>query len=242
LMKKALGEATYDKIRRVTQFRPDETHGLEGAPVRSHFDMPGVERIKGYRYPAPSSQETVNIPLNDENYDPFDITFLGRDTKRNSEKNNLVYNFVNKVEAKRMMDEGIEDMVVIPPGVDINSLQLSEGGEVAEKVDEVMSEITAPQERLASKGNAGNFATGPSAVIGAKAPESDPYALRSAMGATHEGMQASLANHEPTQLMTYAWEEKGDVLLKEWESKGLPPQPGQRFEWKRERKRYVASW
>ena len=81
LMKKALGEATYDKIRRAAQFRPDETHGLEGAPVRSHFDMPGVERIKGYRYPAPSSQETANIPLNDEGYDPFDITYLGKDTK-----------------------------------------------------------------------------------------------------------------------------------------------------------------
>ena len=49
LLQRAIGEEAYDKIRRFIQFRPDETHGLEGAPQKSHFEMPGVERIKGLR-------------------------------------------------------------------------------------------------------------------------------------------------------------------------------------------------
>jgi len=227
---------------RFMQFRPDETHGLEGQPQSSHFTMEGVERIKGYRYPAPGSRPEANVPLSDEGVDPFDINYLGKDTRRNSERTNLVYNFVNAQEAARLKAEGVEDMVVIGPDVSISSLQIGDGGEVAEKVNDTMAQILAPQERLGSKGNNGTFATGPSAVIGANAKESDPYALRSSMGATHEGMQASLANHEPTQLMEFAWEKDSDRIVAEWEAKGLPPVPGETFGWKREAKKYIASW
>ena len=40
------------QLKKVFFFRPDDPHNLHQTPPAS-FKMPGVDRIKGYRYPAP---------------------------------------------------------------------------------------------------------------------------------------------------------------------------------------------
>ena len=82
----------------------------------------------------------------------------------------------------------------------------------------------------------------PSAVVGALATESDPFALRTSMGATHEGMERSLAMHEPDQLMEYAWSAVADEILTDNAERGLPPVPGETYPWARDPKKFVASW
>ena len=40
------------QIEKFFSFRPDDTHNMHQIPP-ANVTMPGVERIKGYRYPAP---------------------------------------------------------------------------------------------------------------------------------------------------------------------------------------------
>mmetsp|Transcript_4606 Transcript_4606/g.6058 ORF Transcript_4606/g.6058 Transcript_4606/m.6058 type:complete len:204 (-) Transcript_4606:331-942(-) len=55
----------------------------------------------------------------------------------------------------------------------------------------------------------------------------DSTGLRSAMTATHEAMNAELAKHAPTQLVRFEWEARADEIVADYQSKGLPPVPGQ---------------
>lgn len=43
---------THKQLRRMAVFRPDDINDLYPFP-RNRISYPGVERIKGYRYPAP---------------------------------------------------------------------------------------------------------------------------------------------------------------------------------------------
>ena len=49
------------QLRSWALFRPDDINDLYPFP-RNRISYPGVDRIKGYRYPAPGSRPAVNIP------------------------------------------------------------------------------------------------------------------------------------------------------------------------------------
>lgn len=52
---------TTTQLRRMAVFKPDDINDLYPFP-RNRISYPGVERIKGYRYPAPGC---VRCPWND---------------------------------------------------------------------------------------------------------------------------------------------------------------------------------
>lgn len=168
---------------------------------------------------------------------------------RNSVQNNVVYNFVSEIEYDKEIAGGASG-----PQLKIHAAKkiIASGGDSLEQLTtEAESQMQTwtgkhhaliPKPRLGSPGNKGTFATGPSAVVGALATESDPFALRTSMGATHEGMERSLAMHEPDQLMEYAWSAVADEILTDNAERGLPPVPGETYPWARDPKKFVASW
>eukprot|EP00613_Pedinella_sp_CCMP2098_P003377 CAMPEP_0171634954 /NCGR_PEP_ID=MMETSP0990-20121206/26315_1 /TAXON_ID=483369 /ORGANISM="non described non described, Strain CCMP2098" /LENGTH=192 /DNA_ID=CAMNT_0012206379 /DNA_START=145 /DNA_END=723 /DNA_ORIENTATION=+ len=62
-------------------FRPNDTHGMHQIPP-AKFKMPGVERIQGYRYPAPGSQPLADIPTSENDDIKYDIKYFSRNTRR----------------------------------------------------------------------------------------------------------------------------------------------------------------
>ena len=47
-------------------FRPDDPNNLLQVPPQFHVTGSGVERIKGYRFPAPGSQPLATVPTRKE--------------------------------------------------------------------------------------------------------------------------------------------------------------------------------
>lgn len=62
-------------------FRPNDTHDLHQIPP-ANVQMPGVERIKGYRYPSPGSQKVAEIPQLEDEDRMYDIKYYSRNTRR----------------------------------------------------------------------------------------------------------------------------------------------------------------
>ncbi|TFJ80786.1 hypothetical protein NSK_007963 [Nannochloropsis salina CCMP1776] len=69
------------KIRSWALFRPDDINDLYPFP-RNRISYPGVERIKGYRYPAPGSRPKVNVPQSESDDKLYDIKYFDHDTRR----------------------------------------------------------------------------------------------------------------------------------------------------------------
>eukprot|EP00634_Sargassococcus_sp_CCMP2135_P004058 CAMPEP_0198648208 /NCGR_PEP_ID=MMETSP1467-20131203/3314_1 /TAXON_ID=1462469 /ORGANISM="unid. sp., Strain CCMP2135" /LENGTH=204 /DNA_ID=CAMNT_0044383909 /DNA_START=81 /DNA_END=695 /DNA_ORIENTATION=- len=74
------------------QFRPQKPSDMEPSPLVRQ-KLKGVDRIQGYRYPAPGSRPPARIPRVDNTDDVFDIKFLGKDTRR-APRNHII--FTNK--------------------------------------------------------------------------------------------------------------------------------------------------
>lgn len=98
------------QIRKWSLFRPDDINDLYPFP-RNRISYPGVDRIKGYRYPAPGygpatlvvvaalagglilciccgrrgganrNQKDVHVPQSESDDRLFDIGYYGRDTR-----------------------------------------------------------------------------------------------------------------------------------------------------------------
>lgn len=77
-LKRVLGDK-YAELKKMVEFRPDDTHDLHQAPP-AKMSMPNIERIKGYRYPSPGSQPTAVMP--DEQDMKYDIKYFSRNTRR----------------------------------------------------------------------------------------------------------------------------------------------------------------
>lgn len=74
-------ESIQDKLRQWFLFRPDDTHDLHQAPP-AHFTVPGVDRIKGYRYPAPGTRTAAQVPSVESEDLEYDIKYFSRNTRR----------------------------------------------------------------------------------------------------------------------------------------------------------------
>ena len=87
---KVLGPERTKALTDFLVFRPGDKHSGAGAPTSARLTMPGVERIKGYRYPAPGSRPPVSVPTVDsgpegsDDADPYNTGYYWRDTKRNT--------------------------------------------------------------------------------------------------------------------------------------------------------------
>lgn len=69
------------KLRKLFLFRPDDVNDLYPFP-RNRIKYPGVDRIQGFRYPAPGSREDVNVPQSESTDKLYDIKYYDRDTRR----------------------------------------------------------------------------------------------------------------------------------------------------------------
>jgi len=224
LLKEKLGDERYTKLANWAQFRPDDPHGLVGVPEHARTTVAGVDRVKGFRYPAPGSRPAVEIPSRHMEDDPYDITYYGKDTRRNA-KSHVLHIVGSDVTA--------EEVKMLPNTVKI--MEIEEGtdadGSKLVKREIVLSPV---DEEIGSPGNKGNFATGPS--------DYDPSGLRSTMQTNWAAMNAELEKHMPTQQVRYEWEEDQEAMLAKWESEGLPVMPGRVMDWDIPEKRNVASW
>ncbi len=68
------------QIKNLMSFKPGDVHGMSQAP-KPHFKMPGVDRISGYRYPAPASQRLANVPYSNPDK-TYDIGYFKRDSRQ----------------------------------------------------------------------------------------------------------------------------------------------------------------
>jgi len=132
-----IGSNTYDKIKKVILFAPDDIHGLEQAP-RQVTKVPLTDdgsKTAQFRYPAPGSQPKARIPSLDKGEDPFDIAYYPRDT------------------ARRHRDPAFPN-----PALEEIKLAL-----LPQDASEVKDEVEKFNEGAkSSPGNKGRFATGPS--------------------------------------------------------------------------------
>jgi len=88
------------------QFRPENPKLMEPAPfVQEKLD--GVDRIQGYRYPAPGSRPAPRVPRVSNSDNVFDIKYYSRDTTRNGRPKLVV--FKNKKNLSESEIKAIED-------------------------------------------------------------------------------------------------------------------------------------
>ena len=72
---------TINQIRRVLVFAPDDPNNLHQTPPQRHIEGLDVERIKGYRYPAPGSRLGAKVPMRDHSDELFDTGFASHDNR-----------------------------------------------------------------------------------------------------------------------------------------------------------------
>ncbi|CAM9805479.1 unnamed protein product [Chrysoparadoxa australica] len=73
------------QVRKIISFRDDKWGLNQTPPARFDGDgLHGVDRIKGYRYPAPSNQQPPNYPADhgDKSVDIYDTNYYSRDVSR----------------------------------------------------------------------------------------------------------------------------------------------------------------
>jgi len=81
IFSKYISEENITKLKNMFFYRPNDTHDFHQIPP-ANMKMPGVERITGYRYPAPGSQKLANIPTLEDEDRKYDIKYFSRDTRR----------------------------------------------------------------------------------------------------------------------------------------------------------------
>lgn len=95
--------------------------------------------------------------------------------------------------------------------------------------------ITHPSIMI-TDGDAAPLAIGsPGTFANAAVATYDETGLRSAMSATHEQMNASIAKYLPTHLPEPEWAADAEKIIADYQSKGLAPVPGKSTGWKHEK-------
>jgi len=216
-----MGAEKYQKLRNFLVFREDDIHNLVGQPESARLTMPGVERIKGFRYPAPGSRGPVSIPTVDLNddfaADPYNTGYYWRDTKRNTPAMtsfSIVGSAISPEQTK---------LVAGAVKVTVREEDVENG----KMVESVMS-LNPAKEQLGSPGNKGVFATGPS--------DFDPSGLRSAMQTNWDALNKAIAERQPTQLVSYEWEEREQEILQLREEKNMGTYAGDGTKWRMPKK------
>lgn len=62
-------------------FRPEDPAGLLQVLPPRETNVSGVERIKGYRFPAPGSRSGARVPVRDSLEDVYDVKHYSRDPR-----------------------------------------------------------------------------------------------------------------------------------------------------------------
>jgi len=62
-------------------FRAEDPNGLIQVLPQREANVSGVERIKGYRYPAPGSRTGARVPIRESEEDVYDIKHYSRDPR-----------------------------------------------------------------------------------------------------------------------------------------------------------------
>mmetsp|Transcript_7347 Transcript_7347/g.21630 ORF Transcript_7347/g.21630 Transcript_7347/m.21630 type:complete len:223 (-) Transcript_7347:38-706(-) len=198
------------------QFRPNAPHRMEPGPAADWVPegKQAVERIKGYRYPAPGSRPPARVPRVESTDEVFDTKYYSRDTRRATRDRAVV---LAKKYLKPAELRAIEAAAAPPP-------ELKEGEE------------PPPPVNIGSSGNFGklNYEIAVSRY--------SPDGLRSAMSATHEALATAIKTQDADQLVTYAWEPDADAILADLKAKGLPPTGGVPFKWKLPASARQAQW
>jgi len=68
-------------LRNALLYRPDDPNHLLQQVPQMHVKGLGVERIKGYRYPAPGSQAPPNIPTREHTDDHYNVGNFCKNTR-----------------------------------------------------------------------------------------------------------------------------------------------------------------
>jgi hypothetical protein len=67
------------KIRAALIYRPEDVNNLHQVLPQRVTNVP-VERIKGYRYPAPGSRVGARIPIRDHDDELYETTYYTRNS------------------------------------------------------------------------------------------------------------------------------------------------------------------
>jgi len=182
----------YDRVRRIVQFLPDDTHNLHQTPNPS-TKIPLTEdgkHVAQFRYPSPGSQAPVDLPKEDVGTryeDPYNTAHFPRDNTRRNRDPAFPDPDTERLRLALLPDD---DPRVI---------------EAKERFDE------GPK---SSPGNKGMFATGKS--------DFDPEGLRATMSANHDALNQALDSSEPDHLPAPDWLDRQDEIVKWHEDRDLP--------------------
>jgi len=75
------GGGLFRRLKEFLQFRPEDPGGLLQVLPQREANVSGVERIKGYRYPAPGSRTGARVPVRDSAEEVYDIKHYSRDPR-----------------------------------------------------------------------------------------------------------------------------------------------------------------
>jgi hypothetical protein len=187
-----LSKSTYEKLRSIALFMPNDIHGLGQQPIPEQ-EVPITEDGKvtaKFRYPSPGSQPKVRQPKEEAgtmHEDPFVISHYTRDTTH------------------RYSDPAY-------PNAAVEEIKLALLPEDDPRVEEAKKKFE--EGPLSSPGNKGMFATGKS--------DFDPTGLRATMSANHEALEKSLDENMPDHLPTPTWWENQEELAAWYIEKNLP--------------------
>ena len=73
--------STFTQLRRAILFAPDDPNNLHQTVPQRHIEGLNVERIKGYRYPAPGSRTGARVPVRDSSDMLYDTNYAPRDPR-----------------------------------------------------------------------------------------------------------------------------------------------------------------
>eukprot|EP01041_Mallomonas_annulata_P008136 gene8136-16723_t len=93
--KQILPKNLYDRIRSFLLYAPTDYSMLWQVPPQMHVGNE-VERIKGYRYPAPGSRVGASVPVRESPDHVFDIKHYGRDYRNLPSGNEIFINSSTK--------------------------------------------------------------------------------------------------------------------------------------------------
>ena len=93
--KKILPASVYDSIRAVLSYRPNDPLNLWQQVPQMHKQT-NIDRIKGYRYPAPGSREGASVPIRESEDDIYDTKQYTRDPRNVPQEEQLFVNTSKK--------------------------------------------------------------------------------------------------------------------------------------------------
>ncbi|CAJ1945471.1 unnamed protein product [Cylindrotheca closterium] len=208
VMKDKLSEKTYKGIRDFAYFMPDGPYDVMEQMPSPATKVPISQdgEAASFREVSPGSQGFVDIPKFDLDDDPYDSAYFKTDTRR------------------RYIDPE-------NPHPEIEDLKLAMQDPNDPEVQDAKAKLAAGPG--SSKGNGGNFPTGPS--------DFDPSGLRAVMSVTQAAIDEELDKHMPDHLPESVWTAKDEELIKWYKDNDLPVPIGGNWNYISKHRR-VARW